>query len=49
MNLKKISFWEPEFGSEEEIAVVEAVKSGYLNDGLITRKFEDKIKNFLKV
>lgn len=40
---KLITWWEPAFGSEESEAVMEVVRSGYVNEGDKTRAFTDAV------
>jgi perosamine synthetase len=49
MTSVEIPWWEPRVGGQEEELVVNALRSNYLNDGSITRKFEAEIAQFLNV
>jgi len=40
-------WWEPEVGEKEVVAVRDVLESGYLNDGKVTRRFENKIKELV--
>lgn len=49
MEKKIIKWWSPRIGEEEFRLVKDVLASNYLNDGEITRRFESKIADLLKV
>ncbi|MDO8592386.1 MAG: DegT/DnrJ/EryC1/StrS family aminotransferase [bacterium] len=49
MKNRTIKWWAPKIGEEEFRLVRDVLASNYLNDGDITRQFEAKIANLLKV
>jgi len=44
-----INWFEPDFSEEEEKRVADVVKSGFVNEGKLTKEFEDKVKDLLGV
>ena len=46
---RPIDWFRPEITGKEIELISDVLKSGYINDGPITRKFEEKIANFLGV
>lgn len=47
MNTKKIRWFYPLFDEKEKNAVLKVLESQYINDGEVTRLFEEKIASFL--
>ena len=47
--MKKIPFWENSMGEEEKKLVNEVLDSGYINEGEVTKKFEDRVSELLNV
>jgi dTDP-4-amino-4,6-dideoxygalactose transaminase len=49
MNDRKLQLIEPVIGAEEERLVVEVLRSGWLTEGAMTRRFEELFKSFIGV
>lgn len=50
MNRKKNLHWfSPSFNNEEKKSINNAINKNFLNEGEITKEFEEKIANFLNV
>lgn len=47
MNEKKIRWFYPQFDEKEQEATSKVIASGYINDGEVTKAFENKIASFL--
>lgn len=46
---RKIDWWQPQTGTAEEELVREVLASNYLNEGAITRRFEEELARLLQV
>ena len=44
---RELPFWKPQFGAEEKALVAEVIETGFLNDGDVTTKFEEKVAELL--
>jgi len=46
---KLLTWWEPEFGEEEALAVADVVRSGFVNEGKFSEQFAADVQHFLGV
>ena len=44
---KRINWWEPQIGDEERSLILEVLESNFLNDGIYTTRFEQKLASIL--
>lgn len=47
--MKKIPWWQPIIGKEEEKLILKVLRSNFPNEGKLTQEFEDKLSKLLKV
>jgi dTDP-4-amino-4,6-dideoxygalactose transaminase len=48
-NQKFLTWWEPEFGEEEALAVADVVRGGFINEGKVSDQFATAVQEFLGV
>jgi len=47
--MKKISWWQPQIGSEEKKLIIQVLETNFPNEGALTSQFEQKVTDLLQI